>query len=310
MLDKYSKSQPIAYKILKNATNNEAYSHAYLFETGGFSDSLNLVYSFIKTILCPKKYTNKENCTECKTCEMIKSGNYPEIKVIEAEGLWIKKDQLKELQKEFSKKAIVGNKKIYIIKDAEKLNKQSANSILKFLEEPEEGIIAILITDNIYQVLETIRSRCQIINLKPETNKFINETTIDRVLQIINKEENIEEKIEKTINFVNYYEKHHLDTLIYTQKLWNDYIKNKEDLLLAFDIMILYYKDILNNKINSKTDIFIDYQNEINAIIEENTIETISHKLKTLTEYKELVKYNANTKLLLDKLIITMEGGI
>ena len=313
MLDKYSTSQPIAYKILKNATKNEAYSHAYLFETGGFSDSLNLVYSFIQSILCPHKYTDKENCIECKTCAMIKSGNFPEIKTIEAEGLWIKKDQLKDLQKEFSKKAVIGNKKIYIIKDAEKLNKQSANSILKFLEEPEEGIIAILITDNIYQVLETIRSRCQIINLKQQKNNFISESTIDRILKVINQgqiEESIEEKIEKIINFVNYYEKQHLATLIYTQKLWHDYIKSKEDLLIAFDIMIIYYKDILNNASNHKTEIFVDYQNEINKILEKNTIDTISHKLKTLTEYKEFIKYNANTKLLVDKLIIAMEGGI
>jgi len=182
MLDNYQKTQPIAYKILKNAVSKEKYSHAYLFETNGFYDSYNLILSFIKAVLC--KDINKEthNPEQCNICCMIDSGNYPEIEIIEPDGMWIKKDQLKKLQTEFSKKAIIGDKKIYIIKEAEKLNKQSANSILKFLEEPEEGIIAILVTDNIYGILETIRSRCQLIELKESKKELSVKNTNNKVI--------------------------------------------------------------------------------------------------------------------------------
>ena len=79
--------------------------------------------------------------------------------------MWIKKDQLLDLQSEFNNKAFEGNKKIYIIRSAEKMNVQTANSILKFLEEPVDDIIAILITDNINMLLPTIISRCQVIKL-------------------------------------------------------------------------------------------------------------------------------------------------
>lgn len=310
MLDKYSTSQPIAYKILKNATKNEAYSHAYLFETGGFSDSLNLVYSFIQSILCPHKYTDKENCIECKTCAMIKSGNFPEIKTIEAEGLWIKKDQLKDLQKEFSKKAVIGNKKIYIIKDAEKLNKQSANSILKFLEEPDNNIIAILLTENIYEVLPTIRSRCQILKLKESViDKASNqEEKIKAILNIRNESED-NEKLEKAIEFINYYENHHKDTILYMNKLWNEYYKTKEDYLKGFEIFTLYYKDILNKKVNKKLEIFSESK-EINKISEKNTIKEICGKINVVIKLKETIKYNVNLNLIMDKLIIELDGGM
>ena len=60
---------------------------------------------------------------------------------------------------------MLDNKLIYIIDPAEKLNPASANTILKFLEEPPEGIVAILITENKYNVLETIVSRCQCLSL-------------------------------------------------------------------------------------------------------------------------------------------------
>ena len=313
MLDEYKTSQEIVYRILKNAINKEKYSHAYLFETGGFSDSNKLIMSFVKALQCPNKYTNDKNCQNCNLCTLIETNNNPEIKIINPDGMWIKKEQLKYLMQEFNKKALLGNKKIYIINGADKLNTTSANSILKFLEEPEEGIIAILVTENIYSVLETIRSRCQIIKLKENKNNFTEENTIERIKKILNIEEdneNIEEKIEKTINFVNYYEKNHLSTIIYMQKLWHDYIKSKNDIINSFEIMIMYYKDILNSIINNDPEIFINYKNEIQTISNTNTLKQISKKITILTDLKEKIKNNLNTNLLMDKLIIELEGGI
>lgn len=314
MLDDYKNEQPIVYQILKNAIKKDEYSHAYLFETGGFYDSLNFALSFVKAINCPNHYTNNKECQKCHQCKIIDSGNYPEIKIINPDGMWIKKDQLKELQEEFNKKAIIGNKKIYIINKADKLNIGAANSMLKFLEEPEEGIIAILITDNIYQVLETIRSRCQVIKLREEIKKFDKETTIERINYIINNHEELEEetkeKIEKVIRFVEYYEENKLNTILYTQKLWHDHIKTKEEIQTSFDIMIMYYKDILNYILKKNTEIFVDNLEEIKKISKASNMQEISNKLKILSEFKEKIKYNANINLLMDKLIITLEGGI
>ena len=94
---------------------------------------------------------------------------YPDIKLIEPDGNNIKKGQLLDLQKEFSNKSLSNTKRVYLIKNAEKLNPASANTILKFLEEPEDNIIAILLTDSRYHVLETILSRCQVLSLKNDS---------------------------------------------------------------------------------------------------------------------------------------------
>lgn len=294
MLDDYKEMQPIAYKILKNAIENDKCSHAYLIETGDFYDYFNFTMSFVKSLLCPYKKLSKKNCGKCHQCEVIDSGNFPEIEIINPDGLWIKKDQLHTLQNDLSTKALIGNKRIYIINGADKLNKAAANSILKFLEEPDNNIIAILLTENIYNVLTTIKSRCQILKLKPSFISKISET----------KEEN-----QKIVEFVNYYEKHHLDTILYINKLWNENIKSKEDQLRAFKIMIIYYKDILNYKLNKELEEF-EITDEIKKISENNTIEQICDKINKLVELKEKIKYNANSNLLMDKLIITLEGGI
>lgn len=318
MLDDYEISQPIIYKILKNAIKNNQYSHAYLFETNGYTDSFNLLMAFTKSLLCPNKYLKKENCNNCHQCEVIEAGNFPEIKIINPDGLWIKKEQLRELQAEFNEKALIGNKRIYIINHAEKMNMAAANSILKFLEEPEGEIIALLVTDNIYSVIETIRSRCQILRLK-DTKENTKESEIVQLKNIIaanheNKEEiinnqEVDNKIIKVIEFINYYEKHHFDTIIYMNKLWNDYIKNKEDMIDSFDIIILYYKDIINIKLNKDLEIF-NKTKEIESIANNNDIKTLCKKLNIILKHKQNIKYNANNNLLMDKLIIDLEGEI
>lgn len=307
MLDDYQKDQPIIYKILKNQIKTEKNSHAYLFETSGYYDSQKFIQAFIKSLLCPNKYLNNDKCKECHQCEVIDSGNFPEIKIINPDGLWIKKEQLQELQSEFNEKAIIGTKRIYIINGAEKLNKSAANSILKFLEEPEGNIIAILLTENTYGVLETIRSRCQILRLKESTLQK-NKSQTDNIKKILSIEIP-DETIENIIEFVNYYEKQHLDTILYMGKIWNEYIKTKDQMIYAFDIMIMYYKDILNYKITKKLEIF-EEKNEIKNIINNNTINELCNKINILSKNKQNIKYNANTNLLMDKLIIELEGGL
>lgn len=317
MLDDFKSPQPIAYKILNTSVKKDEFSHAYLFETNNYTDASKLINALVKTLLCPNKYTNREKCGNCHQCEVIESGNFPEIKIINPDGLWIKKDQLKQLQSEFGEKALIGNKRIYIINSAERLNTQAANSMLKFLEEPEEGIIAILQTENAYNMLETIRSRCQIIRLKNTNVKA--ETPLETLKNILyQNRENREElmgsedtntKINKVIEFVNYYENHHLATILYMNKLWHEYIKTKDDLLDAFDVMIMYYKDMLNIKIGQKPEIFIE-DNTMTKIINQNRIEDFYKKINIVMTKKQHVKINANTKLLMDKLIIDLEGGV
>ena len=307
MLDDYQKDQPIIYKILKNQIVKEKNSHAYLFETNGYYDSQKFIKAFIKSLLCPNKYLNKEKCNNCHQCEVIEAGNFPEIKIINPDGLWIKKEQLQELQNEFNEKAIIGTKRIYIINGAEKLNKSAANSILKFLEEPEGNIIAILITENVYGVLETIRSRCQILRLKESSIENTN-SQIDKIKKILNIDLE-EELINKIIEFVDYYEAHHINTILYMNKIWNEFIKTKDNMITAFDIMIIYYKDILNYKITNKLEIFKE-TNEIKKIIENNKINDLCNKINLIAKQKQNIKYNANINLLMDKLIIELEGGL
>lgn len=317
MLDDFMKEQNIVYKILINSVKNNKCSHAFLIETNGYSKGLDLALSFAKYLLCPKNYSNSENCGNCSQCMNIDKNEFIELKVIDPVGQWIKKSQLEELQEIFSKKSVIGNKKVYIINKAEKLNDASSNSLLKFLEEPEEGIIAILVTENIYQLLSTIVSRCQVLSLKNKIN-IDNLSTKEKIAHYLynNKDEmnlflNDEEsiiKIEKVIEFVKYYEENREKTLIYINKLWNDTFKEKQEIYNAFTILLLFYKDILNLKLGKGIQVFIDYVNEVNEIEIKNEISEITSKINVIMDLREKIKFNVNSNLLMDKLIIKLEG--
>ncbi|MEG0025638.1 MAG: hypothetical protein RR847_02670 [Bacilli bacterium] len=316
MLDDYKKSQPLAWKILTKQIKSQKYSHAYLFESNGCSDVDNLVLSFVKSLLCPNNYFNNEKCGECFQCQNIQNNNFPEIKIIEAEGLWIKKKQLTELQQQFQTKSINSKKQIYIIQEASKLNNVAANSLLKFIEEPAENIMAFLITSNRYLILPTIISRCQIISLIKNINN--EQTMIEKIANYLyNNNQDIQKFItdEKSIlnissilEFIQMIELQKSDSLLYTSKYWTSCFKSKEDLIIAFEIMLLYYKDVLNfqsNKINLIFDV-----NNIEQIARLNTVQKTCYKIEKIIDLKNYIKINANVNLLIDKLIIELGGGI
>ena len=83
--------------------------------------------------------------------------------MVAPDGNNIKIDQIRDLQHIFSYRSKAGHPKVYIIEQAEKMTVQAANSLLKFLEEPQVPAVGILITDNGQAMLPTIRSRAQMV---------------------------------------------------------------------------------------------------------------------------------------------------
>lgn len=289
MLDDYKDGQVIFYNVLSMAIKNNKISHAYLFENKGNDKYIEIILSFVKAILCPNNYFNNEKCGECLQCLRIENGNYPEIKIIKPEGMWIKKEQLMDLQEAFNKTAIEGSKRIYIILECEKLNKQAANSILKFLEEPNDGIIALLVTNNKDLVLDTIKSRCQDILILAD-----NEVNFDSLM------------INDVLDFIRVLENKKKDTIIYAKPLWLSKFKDRNSFIKAIDIMIYFYNDVLLFKLGCDLKYFNNYYDDVTNI--NGSIDEIIKKIKILIENEYLIRYNLNLNLLINKIIIEFGG--
>ena len=270
--------------IIQNLISFNKISHAYLIEIDNYENDIKYINNFIKKILCHKQSENID-CDKCSICRKIDSNTYLDLKIIEPDGVFIKKSQLLELQKEFVNKSLLDNKKIYIIKEADKLNEASANTILKFLEEPEDNIVAILLTTNRYKVLETIVSRCQILSLSDNNFQFdYAENTIE-LLKIIIKKQDL---------FINYNKL--LDVILPSkQEAKNQFINLQNSLIGYLNYISNSSKFLCDDRVcsllnNVNTNDIIDY------------ISVIEDELKKL-------EYNVNYKLWLDSLFARLIGG-
>lgn len=265
-------------------------AHAYLLETNNIEYATKDIKELIKIINCNNEFN--ENCTKCNLCNLIDKNNLPSLKIIEPDGASIKKNQVENLKLNFETLPVYSKYNIYIIKNAEKLNPSSANSMLKFVEEPTEGIIGFFITSNKDIMIDTIKSRCQSLVLNYDNNSILD------ILNITDEQ----------------YEKYREVAKNYLQKLNSaNIINNKNEVLSIFPerkdienllkiILEVYYQYFL--KLINK-----EYNKEITKIyLLTQPKSTISKNLQIISQTLEDLSYNVNIELLLDKFVIEMRG--
>ena len=263
-------------KELIGVYNENKLAHAFLFETNDLDLCYKDVIELIKVINCPNEFV--ENCEKCNLCYLIGNNSLPSLIVIDPSGQVIKKEQVLELRDRFSTKPIYSKYNCYIIREADKLNSSSANSILKFLEEPEDGIIGFFITNNASNVISTIRSRCQIVSC------FYNEST-------------------------NNYDDEVLD---YVKIFLNSIYKNSDDLLYNKVEMVPLYKErkeweiFFFNMFYYVRDVFHKTRTDVVLMLEEFDSIKFINVLSLIEEIIKMIRSNVNIDLVLDKFVIEM----
>ena len=291
MLEDFKDLQPEFYDFALKIVDNKKISHAYFIETSSFKDGKKLAIVFAKFLLF-NNYKSKSIYFDMENINnLIDNGGYRDLYIVEPDGVWIKKEQILSLKEEFSNKSVNDSLRIYIIDQADKLNKAAANSMLKFLEEPEENIVAILLADNRYNVIKTILSRCQIFKLKGEDNIcYDNQIIIDMFDFIMNMERN------------------GLKTICYINDLWNKKYSTKDEYASNFEVMSEIYMDVINYKLGKdiKFNLNID---DIEYISKNNEINDILRKVNSINQSRENNRFNLNSSLMMDKLIIDIIGG-
>lgn len=266
----------ISKYIKKNQIN-----HAYLLETN-YSDKLSLAKRIIDKILSFEEVNVTYEDLE-------KNGD---LIIVNGDNGTIKTEEIESIKERFKTTSLLNSKRIYIINGIEKLNMYAANKLLKFLEEPEDDIVSILITENKNNVIETIISRC--FNLRffvNDNNSSYDEEYVDKLFDFIM---NIEENQEKAIAFQNRIYINDLSDRVYLKNFLND--------------LLLIYDDVIHFKIRNTINYFENQKENIKTISDKNDINAINRKIKALNECIEKTKFNPNVKLLIDKLIILMSG--
>ena len=267
--------------ILEKYIKKEKINHAYMIETN-VNERLEIAKELVKKIISFDENSSIENLN-----------NNFDLEILRTDSQTIKKEEIINLKEKFKTKSIYNSKRIYIIEESEKLNSSSANTLLKFLEEPEENIIAILVTKNRNLVIDTIVSRCQVIRFyQKESDLF--ECDLEYSDAIFDFIMTIEEKKEKSIAYIN-----NIDLKKYIDR------QNISDFLIK---LLYVYNDVFHKKIDLPIEYYFNYEDKIEIISKNNTLNEIKNKINAINECIERNKYNANIRLLLDKLIIMMSG--
>ena len=142
-------------------------AHAYIISGDAGSGKKALAYAFAETLECEAGGT--EACGTCQSCLQVSTGNYPDIITVTHEKPnLISVDEVRDqLINTIDIKPYKGKYKIYIIPDAELLNVQAQNAMLKTIEEPPAYAVILLLTTNLDKLLETVKSRCLKLQTKP-----------------------------------------------------------------------------------------------------------------------------------------------
>src|ERR1043165_1028284 len=150
-----------------------------------------------KTLNCRNRQ-GVEACDECSSCKRISRSTFPpfgdddedkarmvwsehaDVAMVRPYKQIIRVGPIRELEREANFRPFEGAARVFIIEDADYMNEQSANALLKTLEEPPPTTHLILTTTNPTALLATIRSRCQVIRFAPVAAEHIENFLIEQ----------------------------------------------------------------------------------------------------------------------------------
>jgi DNA polymerase-3 subunit delta' len=153
--------------MLQKAMSQGRLGQSYIFSGLAAIGKKTLALEFARAMNCEKLSTLHDSCGLCPSCRKMISGNHPDMHIIETQSQFIRIDAIRAIQEQMTFKPLEGGKRIFIINDADKMNEQAANALLKTLEEPSIDNFLILITARPYWLPQTILSRCRQLRFTP-----------------------------------------------------------------------------------------------------------------------------------------------
>ncbi|MBS4210778.1 DNA polymerase III subunit delta' [Bacillus sp. FJAT-50079] len=323
----FEKEQPLAARMLKRSMEKNRIAHAYLFEgergTGKRAASLLMA----EALFCENR-VDFIPCGDCVNCKRIKHGNHPDVHLVEPDGLSIKIEQIRSLRTEFSKSGMESKQKLYIIIEAEKMTVSAANSLLKFLEEPHSETMAILVTEQPQRILPTILSRCQVISFQSIPAAILCEKLEEAGVHPVKAPllaavtNHIHEALELdgddwfaqarkiVLKLYEVLKQNPLYAMTILQDEWNGHFKEKAQLDMGLNLLLLIYKDVLYIQMGKDQRlVFSDQRSMLETDALHISSGRLSEQMTAILEAKRKLNANMNPQLLMEQLVLNLQGG-
>lgn len=319
--------QTIAH--LQNAVLSNKVSHAYLIQGDTGSGKRMMADAFAMTLQCEAGGTDA--CGQCHSCRQAAGRNHPDIIYITHEKPnSIGVDEIREqLVNDIAIKPYNGKYKIYIVAEADKMTVQAQNALLKTLEEPPAYAVILLLTVNASILLETIRSRCVLLNLKPVQSQQVKQYLMEH-LEIPDYQADIcvafaQGSVGRAMSLASSEEFHAIKALA-LQILCNakemdinemiHIVKNVVPYKLAvrdfLDLMGVWFRDVLYFKATRDVDgiVFRDQLKGIRSNASTSSYEGLEEILQALQKAKVRLDANVNFELTMELLFLTIKENV
>ncbi|MBI4236492.1 MAG: DNA polymerase III subunit delta' [Chloroflexi bacterium] len=155
-----------AVRYLEESLRSGRMAHAYLLSGPPGVGVLALARQMAQALLCQGP---EPPCGACRHCRRVAAGTHADLVVLKPTGVSgaILIDAVREMRAFATLQPFEAHGRVLIIDGAEAMTRDAANALLKLLEEPPPGVTLLLTTADEEAVLETVRSRCQPLRLRP-----------------------------------------------------------------------------------------------------------------------------------------------
>jgi len=313
-------------EYFQNAIKTGNLAHSYIIngEKGAGKEFISRIATM--TIQCEKKGTDP--CGTCHSCIQANSNNHPDIIYIthgKPNSIGVE-DIREQLNGDISIKPYSGEKKIYIIKEAELLTVQAQNALLKTLEEPPKYAIIILLTTNVQTILATIISRCVVLHMKPVSDEEVKKYLMEELelpdykanlcvsfargnigrAKLLAMNEEFDKIREEAVFLMQHIKSLEINEISSAIKKINEYNIGAIDYI---DIIAIWYRDVLLFKATKNINALI-FKEEIKYIkraAQLSDYEGLETILEALEKTKTRIRANVNFDLVMELLLLTIK---
>lgn len=305
-------------EILRKSLTQKRTGHAYLFSGIPAIGKRTLAREFVKAINCENVDSLGDSCDECSSCRKIQHASHPDVFFVEAEGQFIRIASIRQIQERTKCKPLEAKRRAFIIDDADKMNEEAANSLLKMLEEPSLVNILILVTAKPYSMPQTIISRCQHMRFNPLSAEtvagfLVSEVEMDnqRALLLaslsggsignalnLNKEDIVAYRTE-LLNLLSTTNRKDPFSLINFASFLG---QKKKEIRQGLDILNTFFRDVLVFKEVRKQEMLINQDNAsfVSTCAARLSGEQILQNLEQIEKAGDIIEQNVNKSLTLE----------
>ncbi|MGH2522127.1 MAG: ATP-binding protein [Anaerolineales bacterium] len=317
-----------AVEMLQRDLQRDRLKHAYLFTGPAGVGKRTLAAEFARALLCASA---QAPCGQCRHCQLAVKGSHPDLLTVapiesgkRVRAAKIKIEPIRQLIYDLSLKPIEAKRRVARLLRFDAANVEAMNAFLKTLEEPAANVIIVVTAERADDLLPTIVSRCEVINLRPLPLETVRQALITRWLvpaeqaallaplsggrlgwavRMAGDEAALETRAQRLDDLSRLLGAARVERFAYAEQLARE--GSLDRVLEALDLWLSFWRDVMLASARAVTPLANpDREPEVRRLAERLTPATVRETVEALRRTAELLEKNVNARLALEVMLL------